>query len=144
MLVKRKTHSSTKETSSLKQVLPVIMLVGFMIFVPLASDIGAVYADSHIQGCGDQGLQVAIDIGCQGEGNPIMDALGGIVRFLAAGVGLVITLMIVIGAIQYMSSAGNPQGLEAAKKKIFHAVEALLLFIFMTAILNFVIPGGLL
>ncbi len=91
------------------------------------------------------GVEIAIGVGCvEDTDNAIFAYLGAIVRFLTAGVGLVITLMIVIGAIQYITSAGNPQGLETAKKKIYHAFEALLLFIFMAAIINYIVPGGLL
>lgn len=94
-------------------------------------------------GGGDQAVTVSIDLGCERQGNAIIDAMGGLIGFMATGIGLIITLMIVIGGIQYVASSGNPQRIEAAKKKILHAVEALLLFIFMAAILNFVIPGGI-
>jgi len=96
-------------------------------------------------GSGDDEVDVGINIcgDTPSDPNPIFDALGSIVQFLAAGVGIVITLMVVFAGFQYIVSAGNPDGIAAAKKKLTHAFEALLLFIFMTVILNFAIPGGI-
>lgn len=95
-------------------------------------------------GCGDTHVQLAIDVGCKGEGNAIFDFIGGIVRFIAPGVGLVIVLMIIIGGIRYIASGGNPEAAAAAKKMVTNALLALIIFIFLAAILNFIIPGGLL
>lgn len=75
--------------------------------------------------------------------NPIIVYLKGIINFLAAGVGIVTVISIVISGIQYMTSQGNPQSLNSAKNRLFNAIVALLLFIFMYAVLNFVIPGRL-
>ncbi|MEX0932018.1 MAG: hypothetical protein WDZ81_00230, partial [Candidatus Saccharimonadales bacterium] len=60
------------------------------------------------------------------------------------GIGLIIVLMIVVSGVQYIASAGNPDTVKAAKKRLNNAVIALVLFIFMAAILNFLVPGGLL
>lgn len=64
------------------------------------------------------------------------------INFLSAGVGVIITIMIVVGAIQFITSGGNPQGVADARKKIFNALLAFLTFIFIYSFLNFVIPGG--
>lgn len=83
----------------------------------------------------------------EGEGlneNPIFKYMGTIIRFLSAGVGVVVMLMIVISGIQYITSSGNPDAVAGAKKRLTNAVLALVLFIFMAAILNFLVPGGLL
>lgn len=65
------------------------------------------------------------------------------INFLSAGVGVVIIAMMVIGAIQYSTSGGNPQGEADARKKISNAILAFLVFIFIYAFLNFIVPGGL-
>ena len=78
------------------------------------------------------------------EVNVIMFYIREFIRLLSAGVGVVVTLMLVVGGVQYASSAGDAQKVESAKNKITHAVEALVLFIFMAAIINYIIPGGLL
>jgi hypothetical protein len=65
------------------------------------------------------------------------------INFLSVGVGVVVLAMVIIGAIQYSASGGNPQTVAAARKKIVNAVLALLLFAFSYAFLNFIIPGGI-
>jgi hypothetical protein len=66
------------------------------------------------------------------------------INFLAALVGVAVVISIVIGGIQYGSSAGDPQKVSAAKNRIRNAIVALLTFLFLYALLNFLIPGGLL
>ena len=77
------------------------------------------------------------------ETNPIIRYLRGIIQFLSIGVGLIITISLVMAGIQYSSSRDNPQLVQAATQRITNAMIALLTFIFMAAILNFLIPGGL-
>ena len=66
------------------------------------------------------------------------------IRFLSAGVGVVVVAMVIVGAVQYSASAGNPQALAAARKRIINALLALLVFALIFSFLNFLIPGGLL
>lgn len=66
-----------------------------------------------------------------------------IVKFLSIGFGLIVTIMIVVGGIQYSAAGDNPQAVEAAKKRIRNAIFALILFILMGAILQFLVPGGI-
>jgi hypothetical protein len=65
------------------------------------------------------------------------------VNFLTALVGVAVTISIVIGGIQYGSSAGDSAKVSAAKNRIRNSIIALLAFIFLYAMLNFLIPGGL-
>ena len=98
--------------------------------------------------CGDgvngKAVVTSIDIGCQGKGNPITDMTFGIIRFLSAGVGLVIVGSIVVAGIQYSASGGDPQAAAKAKSRISSTLIALLIFIFSYAFLNYIIPGGFL
>lgn len=66
------------------------------------------------------------------------------VRFLTAGVGIVVTIMIIVGGIQYASSGGDPQAVTAAKQRIRNALLALLAYAFVFAVLEWLIPGDLL
>lgn len=78
-------------------------------------------------------------------------ATGGIIvvyltmflKLLARLLGGVIVLMLVIAGIQYITSAGDPGLVKGAKDRITNAITALVLFAFMYAILNFLIPGGI-
>ena len=66
------------------------------------------------------------------------------INFGAAGIGLAVAISLTIGAVQYGSSGGDPQRVTAAKNRIRNSIIALLAFLFLYAMLNFLIPGGLL
>ena len=111
-------------------------------------------------GCGSGSgyVQTSFDFGCKGNACPtdkslgsgycstahsgITDLLFAIIRFLSDGVGLLIVLSVTIGGVQYITSRGEPQGTQAAIKRLTSSMVALLVFIFAYAILNYVIPGG--
>jgi Type IV secretion system pilin len=88
-------------------------------------------------------VQTSIAIGCKGVGNPITDMLFAILRFLTAGVGIVIVGSLIWAGIQYIFSQDDPSAVSAAKNRILHSVIALLMFIFAFAILDFIIPQGI-
>lgn len=73
----------------------------------------------------------------------VQQYLNPFINFLAALVGVAVVISIVIGGIQYGSSAGDPQKAAAAKSRIRNSIIALLTFLFLFALLNFLIPGGL-
>lgn len=92
--------------------------------------------------CG--GVAVSVDVGCDpNAGDPISGYLSGIINFLAGGVVVVVTAMIVMGGFQYIWAHGSPDLIQKAKKQITNAVIALLTFIFIYAFLQWLIPGGL-
>ena len=64
------------------------------------------------------------------------------IKFFAALVGVFVVISIVIGGIQYTTSADDPGKVTAAKKRIFDAVLALLAFLFLFAFLQWIVPGG--
>lgn len=69
--------------------------------------------------------------------------LNKFINFLAALVGVAVVASIIFGGIQYGSSAGDPAKVTAAKNRIRNAILALLAFLFLYALLNFLVPGGL-
>ena len=81
-------------------------------------------------------------VDCSGNGL-IFNYLKMVIQFLSGAIGLVIVLMIVIGGVQYITSAGDPGAVKAARGRIINAITGLVLFILMFAILNFLIPGGI-
>jgi hypothetical protein len=75
--------------------------------------------------------------------NPIIQHyVNPFLLFLGAGVGIVITIMLVIGGIEYAASGGNPNTVADAKKRIANALIALVTFGLMWAFLNWIIPNG--
>ena len=73
----------------------------------------------------------------------ISEYLVPFIDFLAAGVGLIVTIMIVIGGIQYTTSQDNPQAVSAAKNRIMNAIIALIMFGLMWSLLQWLVPGGI-
>lgn len=65
------------------------------------------------------------------------------VRFLSAAVGIVVVTMITVGGIQYSSARDNPQATQAARGKIYNAILALVVYMFMFAFLQWLVPGGI-
>lgn len=97
-------------------------------------------------------VKVSFDFGCIGGDNtkftgenlsPIVDIAFAIFRFLSAGVGLVVIGSIIVAGIQYSASRGDPQATTASIKRISNSLIALLIYIFMFAIANFLVPGGM-
>ncbi|HUC88238.1 MAG TPA: hypothetical protein VMR95_03770 [Candidatus Binatia bacterium] len=95
-------------------------------------------------GAGNTQISTSIDFGCQAKGNPILDMLFAIIRLLSDGVGIVVIASVIVGGIQYTTSAGDPNASAKAMTRIRSSLTALLIFIFAYAILNYVIPGGFL
>lgn len=78
------------------------------------------------------------------SGGAIVNYLRLILKLLSGVVGLLIILMLVVAGVQYMTSLGDPGRVKSAKDRIVNAITALVLFLTMFAILNFLIPGGIL
>jgi len=102
-------------------------------------------------GSGNNAVGVSINIGCEGKNckssnkdgcSALLDAVFAIVRFLSAGVGLVVIGSIVWAGVQYSSAGDDPQQVGKAKDRIKNSLYALLMYIFAYAILNYVVPGG--
>lgn len=65
------------------------------------------------------------------------------INVLSAMVGIVVIGVIIVGGIQYATSAGDPGAAAAAKKRIINALIALVMFFLTYAFLQWVVPGGL-
>jgi hypothetical protein len=69
--------------------------------------------------------------------NPLINLLSGLV-------GVVVTISIVYGGIQYASSGGDPGKVSQAKKRILSSIIGLISFLFLYAFLQWIVPGGFL
>ncbi len=101
--------------------------------------------------CAAGEVQLSVKISSTDSGCVTPDANGGVIitylkmilKFLSGGVGLVVLLMLVIAAIQYITAAGQPEQVKHAKNRIQNALTALVLFLIAFAVLNLIIPGGI-
>lgn len=100
-------------------------------------------------GKGDNEVKTKFNFGCLGDKyngerlNPIVDLAYSIIRFLSAGVGIVVVASVIWAGIQYSSSQGNPEQTQQAKLRIQNAVIALVIYLFTFALIQYLVPGGL-
>jgi hypothetical protein len=127
--------------------LAMLLLTAMM---PLAAWAGDVTKDTTPQTCqADSGVWVSIGLNgshCidnSKNGGAIVAYATGIIQILGGLIGLVIVLMIIIGGIQYSLSNGDSKAVTSAKMRITNAVIALILYIMMFGIINYLIPGGI-
>jgi hypothetical protein len=78
-----------------------------------------------------------------GANNPFLVYIKAILKVLSIGVGIAVVGGVVWGGIKYTTARGNASQTQAAISTIINAVIGLLLYIFMFAVLNFLIPGGI-
>ncbi len=105
-------------------------------------------AGTAINKCGN--VDTAFNYGCagadsgsSGNKNPIFQVLFFIVNLVAIGVGIVAVGGVIYGAILYTSAGDNGEQTKKGINIIVNAVLGVILFAFMYAILNFLVPGGL-
>ncbi|HSX08477.1 MAG TPA: hypothetical protein VLG11_06325 [Candidatus Saccharimonadales bacterium] len=101
-------------------------------------------AGQYTCGSGDDAVKVSINFGCSGKGTATADVAFAVIRVLSAGVGLVVIGSIVLAGIQYTSSRGDPSATSRAIGRIRSSLIALVIFIFATALLDFILPQGFL
>lgn len=75
--------------------------------------------------------------------NPIVGYTLLAINVLSAGVGVIVTIMIIIGGIQYSSAGGDPGKVKAAKSRITNAIIALIAYFFLYGFVQWLVPGGI-
>lgn len=105
----------------------------------------------------DRNVHTKFDFGCLGTAfakdpskfpksskniSPILDFAYAVIRFLSIGVGIAITIALIVSGMQYSSSEGNAEASTKSKKRIESAVIGLVIYIFSWSILQFLVPGG--
>jgi hypothetical protein len=73
----------------------------------------------------------------------ILPVIIQIFNWIAIGVSIIVVIMIIIGAIQYMTAGGSQENAKKGIEMIRNALIALVLYMIMWAFLNFLVPGGL-
>jgi Type IV secretion system pilin len=115
------------------------------------SDAVAAAAISQTDCTAAGGVWLSVQINRNSSNCVLPDANGGVIvaylkqilLFLSAGVGIVVLLMLTIAGVQYITAAGQPEQVKAAKTRIQNAITGLVLFLIAFAVLNLIIPGGI-
>jgi hypothetical protein len=123
-----------------KVVSAVLFLTGFLAFAA---------APAYAATCG--GVKTSFDYQCTGtnanptnaQQTPVFSFLLAVMNFLAFGVGIAVVGGIAWGSYNIISANGNSGKTDEGVNIIMNAIIGLLLFIFMYAAINFLVPGGL-
>ena len=110
---------------------------------PEHKDDGGGGASSSPHQCGNAGT--FFDWGCSGvdDSKIIVTTLITISNWIALGAVVIVTFGIIYGAIIYATSAGDATKAKKGISIIRNAIIALMLYLLMWAILQYVVPGGL-
>lgn len=92
--------------------------------------------------CTDPALDCSPDATGPNSCNLFVKYINPITIFLSALVGIAVTIGIISGAIKYSMAGSEPGQVSAARKQIRNSLIALLAFLFLAAILNWLVPGG--
>jgi hypothetical protein len=75
--------------------------------------------------------------------NLIQEYVVPTINLLSVAFGLIAVISLLLGAINYITSEGDPQKVSRAKVRIRNTVFSIVAFMFLYAFLNFLIPGGI-
>lgn len=137
--------------ASVHAAIPITCPDGYETNVVRSEDVASA-CENHqdgVQGNDDREAQVRYEQDCTEDGELNQDNCGIIayivtfINILSGLVGIVVVIMITVGGIQYAAAGSNPQAVAAARKRISNAVLALVLYIFMFAFLQWLVPGGI-
>lgn len=128
-----------REMSIIKKIHLTFILLLVVLFLSVVPSAGAMRGGEGLDDYGDCRADTLNASNCG-----IVAQLNIFINILAAVVGIVIVVMIVWGGIQYTMSRDNPQQTAAAKEHIKNAILALVVYIFSIALLNWLVPGGIL
>jgi len=125
--------------------LALTMLVGFA--VPASAQ-----TDQKQVKCGADQVAVGIPIngnncvdkGTTVENNIIIVWISGLIKFLTVGVGLAATGGVVYGGFLYLTAQGNAGKTQKGIATILNALIGVTLYALSFAIVNFLVPGGVL
>lgn len=127
-----------------------LILLGFIsaLFISVGFFSVSVYAQSsESQSSTEKATAIPADcnnVEIKSDNCGIIEYLVIFINVLSVLAGIIITISIAYGGIQYSMAGADPQKVSAAKERIRNAIIALVFFIFGYAILNYLIPGGLL
>lgn len=92
--------------------------------------------------CVDPALDCSPDAIGPDSCNLFVKYINPITIFLSAFVGIAVTIGIISGAIKYSMAGSEPAQVAAARKQIRNSLIALIAFLFLAAIINWLVPGG--
>lgn len=97
------------------------------------------FAENSI--CNEENVppEVKAASGCSGTTTELPDYVQTVLYTIISVLGIVAVIYIIIGGVSYMTSTGDPQKTQKARKTILYAVIGLVICVLAFAIVNFVI-----
>lgn len=112
-----------------------ILGISFLSFTPIAHAAGDV--------CSQNKSSVPAEVwnaaGCEGTSDDLPGLIVGILNAIIAISGIIAVIFVLIGGINYMTSAGDSAKLQKAKNTILYACIGMIIAVLSFAIVNFVI-----
>ena len=82
-------------------------------------------------------------INCSGGGNGITDVLCLAVSIFMVAVGILVAIGIVIVGLQYLTARDNEEQVRKSKRRLFHIVIGVAVYILMWPLVNWLLPNGM-
>ncbi len=76
------------------------------------------------------------------EKNPIFTLLREAVKFLSGLIGVLAVIMFIAAGVVYASAGDSSDKVRQAKTMMTNTVIGIALYVFLVAIINFLVPGG--
>lgn len=76
------------------------------------------------------------------ETNPIFTLLREAVKFLSGLIGVLAVIMFIAAGVVYASASDSSDKVRQAKTMMTNTVIGIALYVFLVAIINFLVPGG--
>jgi len=110
----------------------------------LMSPNAVVYADSQSEVCqGIALLSTGSNCNTVTEKNSLGSVAGVIVEFLSVALGIIAVIFLIIGGLKYITSTGNTNKVEEAKKTIIYAIIGLFIAVSASIIVHLVLKTAI-
>lgn len=86
--------------------------------------------------CSDGQTHISVKVSGSNCVKGLFAYLNQIIRFVEGMIGVGIVLAIVIAGVQYITSAGSPEGVKSAKSRLSNALIGLVLYLLLVAIIE--------
>lgn len=117
----------------------IVMILGLTTFAlpALPGAVNAIDPALKEQACSGANFGATSD--CNAKAGDFTSGFNSIINILIFLVGAIAVLMLIIGAIRFVTSAGNDQAVAGARNTILYAIIGIIVAFLAYAIVNFVI-----
>lgn len=142
-----------------KKISKIILIIGLSLITLLSFNSSKVYADTDNPKTGATTTETQDSTkekkkgGCAGANTSIIkcddneDGIGYLLslvaKILSGIIGVLAVVMIVVAGAKYASAGDSPEKVKEAKTMITNVVIGVVIYVFLVAIVDYLVPGGL-